>query len=62
MSGKKPFTHHLIVGTTNHWSANAEDALINQQPLGSKIDLSDLESNQIEWTQYHPKQAPVLKP
>ncbi|GGX32878.1 DNA damage-inducible protein [Pigmentiphaga litoralis] len=61
-SGKKPFTHRLIVCTTNHWSANAEDALIGQQPPVSKIDLSDLENSQIEWAQYQPKQAPVLKP
>ena len=60
-SGKKPFTHRLIVCTTNHWSANAEDALIDQQPPVNKIDLSDLESSQIDWAQYQPKQAPVLK-
>lgn len=61
-SGKKPFTHRLIVCTTNHWSANAEDALIDQQPPVSKIDLSDLENSQIDWAQYQPKQAPRLKP
>ncbi|WP_374256451.1 DEAD/DEAH box helicase [Aquabacterium sp.] len=61
-SGKKPFTHRLLVCTTNHWSANAEDALIDQQPPVSKIDLSDLENSQIDWAQYQPKQAPTLKP
>ena len=24
-SGKKPFTHRIIVSTTNHWSTHAED-------------------------------------
>ena len=61
-SGKKPFTHRLIVCTTNHWSPNAEDALIDQQPPVSKIDLSDLENSQIDWAYYQPKQAPILKP
>ncbi len=61
-SGKKPVTHRLIVSTTNHWSPNAEDALIDQKPPVSKIDLSDLENSQIEWARYQPKQAPALKP
>lgn len=61
-SGKKPFSHRLIVSTTNHWSDNAEDALIDQQPPVSKIDLNDLENSQIDWSQYQPQKAPVLKP
>ncbi len=60
-SGKKPFTHRLIVSATNHWSANAEDALIDQQPPVSKIDLNDLESSQIDWAKYQPRRAPALK-
>ena len=31
-SGKKPFSHRLIISTTNNWSEHAEDALQNQQP------------------------------
>lgn len=61
-SGKKPFVHRVIVSTTNHWSANAEDALIDQQPPVSKIDLNDLENSQIDWALYQPKHAPVIKP
>jgi predicted helicase len=60
-SGKKPFTHRVIVSTTNHWSTHAEDALRDQQPPVSKIDLNDLESSQIDWSKYQPKAAPVLK-
>lgn len=60
-SGKKPFTHRIIVSTTNHWSEHAEDALRDQQPPVSKIDLHDLENSQIDWSQYQPKSAPVLK-
>lgn len=60
-SGKKPFTRRIIVATTNHWSEHAEDALLNQQPPVSKIDLTALEESQIDWGQYQPKTAPVLK-
>ena len=60
-SGKKPFSHRVIVSTTNHWSEHAEDALRDQQPPVSKIDLHDLENSQIDWSQYQPKAAPVLK-
>lgn len=61
-SGKKPFTQRIIVSSTNHWSDPAEDALRDQQPPVSKIDLFDLENSQIDWAQYQPKKAPTLKP
>lgn len=62
-SGKKPFSHRIIVSTCLHWSEHAEDALIDQQPPVSKIDLNDLENSQIDWAQYQPKAAvPVIKP
>lgn len=61
-SGKKPFTHRVIFSTTNHWSEHAEDALRDQQPPVSRIDLHDLENSQIDWARYKPKQAPIIKP
>ena len=61
-SGKKPFSHRIIISTTNNWSEHAEDALQNQQPPVSKIDLSDLENSQIDWASYQPHQPPALKP
>lgn len=61
-SGKKPFTHRIIVCTTNDWSEHAEDALRDQQPPVSKIDLHDLENSQIDWSLYTPDAAPALKP
>jgi len=60
-SGKKPFTHRIIVSTTNHWSEHAEDALRDQQPPVSKIDLHDLESSQINWTLYQPNSSVAFK-
>jgi predicted helicase len=60
-SGKTHFTHRIIVSTTNYWSEHAEDALCDQQPPVSKIDLHDLENSQIDWSRYHPKSEAVLK-
>jgi predicted helicase len=60
-SGQKPFVHRVIVSSTNHWSEHAADALRDQQPPVSKIDLFDLESSQIDWEAYRPKEAPTLK-
>jgi len=60
-SGKKPFTYRIIVSTTNHWSEHAEDALRDQQPPVSKIDLHDLENSQIDWSLYQSKTQPILK-
>lgn len=60
-SGKSTFKHRLIVSTTSNWSVHAEDALQDQNPPVSKIDLYDLETSQIDWAKYQPGQAPVLQ-
>ncbi|MEY4750171.1 MAG: hypothetical protein RIQ60_2385 [Pseudomonadota bacterium] len=61
-SGKKPFAHRVIVSTTNLWSEHAEEALRDQQPPVSKIDLLDLNNSQIDWSAYKPKASATLKP
>lgn len=60
-SGKAPFSHRVIVTTTNNWSEHAEDALQGQQPPVNKIDLQALEDSQIDWAKYQPNQPVVLK-
>ncbi len=60
-SGKAPFTHRIIVTTTNNWSEHAEDALLDQQLSINKIDLQALEDSQIDWARYQPKQPVALK-
>jgi len=60
-SGQKPFTHRIIVTTTNNWGVHAEAALIDQTPPVTKIDLHDLENSQIEWAKYQTDKTPVLK-
>jgi predicted helicase len=61
-SGKRPFSHRIIISTTNDWSGHAEDALQGQQPPVTKIDLNDLENSQIDWASYQPNLPPALKP
>ncbi|GAA4435841.1 DEAD/DEAH box helicase [Bremerella cremea] len=61
-SGQKPFTHRVIVVTSNLWSANAENSLIDQQPPVTRIELSDLETSQIDWSKFKPNAKPDLKP
>lgn len=61
-SGKKSFTHRIIVTTTDKWSNNAEDALRDQTPPVTKIDLYTLAKSQIDWSKYDPKKTVVLKP
>lgn len=34
------FTHRLWISTTNRWERNAEQALVNQRPYISRINLS----------------------
>lgn len=60
-SGKSIFKHRLIVTTTTNWSEHANDALQDQNPPVSKIDLHDLENSQIDWAKYQPSHTPELK-
>ena len=60
-SGKSTFKHRIIVSTTANWSTHAEDALQDQNPPVSKIDLNDLENSQIDWAKYQPGKATVLQ-
>ena len=61
-SGQRPFTHRVIVSTTNHWSEHADDALRDQNPPVTKIDLYDLENSRIDWSRFADKKSPTLKP
>jgi predicted helicase len=61
-SGKKPFTHRVIVSTTSQWSEHAEESLRDQHTPVTKIDLAALESSVIDWARYAPRvEAPAIK-
>lgn len=60
-SGKAPFSHRIIVTTTNNWSEHAEDALQGQHLSINKIDLQALEDSQIDWAKYQSSKVVALK-
>lgn len=60
-SGKAPFSHRIIVTTTNNWSEHAEDALQGQHLSINKIDLQALEDSQIDWAKYQSSKSVALK-
>lgn len=43
------FSNRLWISTTNHWGANAEEAIKNQKPPVSRIGLTDLEISPVDW-------------
>lgn len=43
------FSQRLWIATTNHWGANAEEAIHNQNPPVSRVSLSDLEMSPVDW-------------
>lgn len=43
------FSNRLWISTTNNWSDNAEKALHNQNPPVSRLSLTDLESDEVDW-------------
>lgn len=52
-SGKKHFSRRLIIDTTNMpWSANAEEALNDQQPPAQRISFDRLDESPIDWSAY----------
>ncbi len=60
-SGQKPFVQRIIVSTTNHWSEHAENALLDQTPPVTKIDLYHLENSAIDWSKYQAKEKVSFK-
>jgi len=43
------FAHRLWISTTNKWSANAEEAIKNQNPPVNRINLYDLQNAPVDW-------------
>ncbi len=62
-SGKTRFARRIIVSSTNQWSRPAEEALADQAPPVTKLDLEDLEHSRIDWSKYQPFEETVpLRP
>ena len=43
------FSHRLWISTTNHWGANATEAITNQNPAVTRINLFDLIEAPVNW-------------
>ena len=61
-SGKKPFMHSFIVCTTDIWTTQAEEALRDQLPPVTKIDLAALEASAIDWSRFSSDKPHALRP
>ena len=42
--------HRLWISTTNHWGPNAEEAIQNQNPPVSRVNLYDLDHSSADWS------------
>lgn len=43
------FAQRLWIATTNHWGSNAEEAIHNQNPPVSRVNLYDLDQSAVDW-------------
>ena len=43
------FAHRLWISTTNHWGANATEAIKNQHPPVTRLNLYDLQESPVDW-------------
>lgn len=50
------FAHRVWVATTNRWGNNAEEAIQNQEPPVSRVNLFDLENSPVDWEKLYNKQ------
>lgn len=44
------FAHRLWIATTSHWGSNAEEAIQNQRPPVSRVNLYDLDHSAVDWS------------
>lgn len=51
-SGKKEFSHRLIIATTDNWSEHLEKAIQNQQIPVNRLTVYDLANSPIDWSQF----------
>lgn len=50
--GKNFYDEGMIIATTDKWSRNAEDALINRNKSIMRISLSQLKESRIDWSKF----------
>jgi predicted helicase len=60
-SGKAPFTHRIIVSTTNQWTVHAENSLKGQDKPVRRIGVDALANSMIDWDLLSPENVSKLK-
>jgi predicted helicase len=60
-SGKAPFTHRIIVSTTNLWTVHAENSLKGQDKPVRRIGIDALANSMIDWDMLSPENLSKLK-
>ena len=60
-SGKAPFTHRIIVSTTNLWTVHAENSLKGQDKPVRRIGIDALANSMIDWDLLSPENISKLK-
>ncbi len=60
-SGKAPFTHRIIVSTTNLWTVHAENSLKGQDKPVRRIGIDALANSMIDWDLLSPENVSKLK-
>lgn len=63
--GKNYYTEGIIVSSTDKWSDNANDALLNRDKNIARIGLSQLRDSEIDWTMFSlktPKKIQLKSP
>lgn len=58
---KTSYSYRLIISTTDKYSKNAEEALIDQNPPVGRIGMVDLIESEIDWKQFSIKSEVQLK-
>ena len=53
---KRKYDYRLFASTTNYYSKNAEETLLDQDPPVGRISLETLLESQIDWKKYSPVQ------
>ncbi|MEK6669981.1 MAG: type ISP restriction/modification enzyme [Pseudomonadota bacterium] len=61
-SGKKPFTHRLLILSTDKISPHVDTAIQGQHTPCQKITLADLEQSVIDWAEYYKEKVVKQKP
>ncbi len=59
-SGKAPFTHRIIVSTTNLWTVHAENSLKGQDKPVRRIGIDALANSMIDWDLLSPENISKL--